>query len=108
MSGMDKDAVLGVIERFRNALLTKGIRNSRIVLYGSYAREDATRGSDIDLVVISDDFRGKTFWERIDILTDAIYEVMEPIEATAMTTEEWERGDSMICEFARNGMMIPV
>jgi predicted nucleotidyltransferase len=105
---MDQVAVLNVIERFRNALELKGVRSSRVVLYGSHARDGATQGSDIDLVVISDDFRGKTFWERIDILTDAIYEVMEPIEATAMTLEEWERGDSMICEFARNGRMIPV
>jgi predicted nucleotidyltransferase len=103
---MDQVAVLKVIERFRNALMAKGVRNSRVVLYGSYARDDATQGSDIDLVVISDDFRDKTFWERIDILTDAIYEVMEPIEATAVTPEEWERGDSMICEFARDGRMI--
>lgn len=104
---MDRVAVLKVIERFRNALDLKGIRGSRVVLFGSHARDDATRGSDIDLVVISDDFRDKSFWQRIDILTDAIYEVLEPIEATVMTPEEWEHGDSMICEFARNGQMIP-
>jgi hypothetical protein len=36
----------------------------------------------------------------------AVLKVIELLEATAMTPEEWERGDSMICEFARNGQMI--
>jgi hypothetical protein len=30
----------------------------------------------------------------VDILSDAIYEVFEPIGAVALTNEEWERGES--------------
>ncbi len=104
---MDQNTVLKTIERFRNALAAKGARECRIILFGSHAENTARQESDIDLVVISNDFRDKSFWQRIDILTDAIYEVMEPIEAVAMTPEEWEQGDSMICEFARRGRTIP-
>lgn len=104
---MDQSTVLKIIERFRNALERTGVKNSRIILFGSHAQNTAGQASDIDLVVISSDFVGKSFWERIDILTDAIYEVAAPIEATAMTPEEWEREDSMICSFARQGMLIP-
>jgi hypothetical protein len=32
-------------------------------------------GSDIDIVAISDDFKYKSYWERIDILSDVIYEI---------------------------------
>ncbi len=62
-----------------------------MILFGSYATGKYKEGSDIDVVVISDNFEGKNYWERIDILSDAIYEVFEPIEAVAMTPEEWER-----------------
>jgi len=103
---MDKNAVLDIIKRFKNAIESKEIKINKLILYGSYAKGSPERHSDIDLVVISEDFVGKSFWERIDILTDAIYEVFEPIEAIAMTPEEWEQGDSMICEFAKNGEMI--
>jgi len=103
---MDKDTVLDIIKRFKNAIETKGIKINKLILYGSYAKGSPERHSDIDLVVISEDFEGKSFWERIDILTDAIYEVFEPIEAIAMTPDEWEKGDSMICEFAKDGEMI--
>ena len=63
-------------------------------------------GSDIDVVVISEDFIGKNYWERIEILSDAIYEIFAPIEAIAMTQDEWDRGDSFVTEFARNGEVL--
>jgi len=100
---MDKEAVLKIIRRFGEALEGHGVKASKIILYGSYARGDWREWSDIDLVVISDDFAGKRHWERIVVLSDAIYDLWEPIEAVAMTLEEWEKGDSMIAQFAREG-----
>ena len=66
-------------------------------------RENSCR---IDVVVISDDFADKNYWERIDILSDAIYEVFEPIEAIAMTVKEWENGDSLIIDYAEKGEVV--
>jgi hypothetical protein len=57
-------------------------------------------------VVISDDFAGKGYCERIDILAEAIYEVSARIEAVAMTTEEWERSDSALATLARKGEVV--
>ncbi|MFH1258313.1 MAG: nucleotidyltransferase domain-containing protein [Elusimicrobiota bacterium] len=103
---MDKSAVLVIIQDFKKALESKAIKIKRIVLYGSYASGKYREGSDIDLVVISDDFRDKSYWERIDLLSDAIYEVFKPIEAVAMTSEEWEKKDSMIVDFAQDGEVV--
>jgi predicted nucleotidyltransferase len=66
----------------------------------------AKEGSDIDVLVISDYFSGKNYWERIDILSDAIYEIFEPIEAVALTIEEWEKGESVIVDYAKEGDII--
>ena len=51
-------------------------------------------------------FAGRGYWERIDILSDGILEVFEPIQAVAMTTQEWERGDSLIAQYAREGEVL--
>jgi predicted nucleotidyltransferase len=75
-------------------------------LYGSYAQGKAKEGSDIDVLVISDDFLGTSYWERLEILSDAIYEVFEPIEAVALTNEEWERGDRVVVDYAKKGEVI--
>ena len=62
--------------------------------------------SDIDVVVISEDFAGMGYWERIDILADVIYTMSAPLEVVAMTPEEWERGDSFIADYARYGEVL--
>jgi len=46
------------------------------------------------------------YWQRIDLLSDAIYQVFKPIEAVAMTRAEWEKGDSFIVDYARNGEVV--
>ena len=103
---MDKRAVLDIIARFKQALESGGISVDRMVLYGSWAEGKQHEGSDIDIVVISEDFRDKDFWQRINILTDAIFSVFEPIEAVALTPEEWEKGDSSIVGYAKHGQVV--
>ena len=103
---MDKESTIDSLHRFRLALESMGIHIQKLVLYGSYARGMAKETSDIDVLVISDDFSGKNYWERIDILSDAIYEIFEPIEAVALTVEEWEKGASVIVDYAKEGDII--
>jgi len=103
---MDKKAALKALRRFRRALETRGVRVNQMVLFGSLAAGTGREDSDIDVVVVSQDFAGKSFGERIEILTDAICEVLEPIDAVAMTPREWERGDSMFVDYAREGIAV--
>ena len=103
---MDKKAVIEIVVRFRQILESQGVQPYRILLYGSYASGTHREESDIDIVVISDDFTGKSHWERVKILSEAIYAVFSPIEAVAMTRKEWDLGTSMIAEFARSGEVL--
>ena len=103
---MDKTAVIKIVDQFYQGIKVRGIRPQKIILYGSYASDTNWEGSDIDIVVISNDFVGKGYWERIDILTDVIYEIFAPIEAVAMTQEEWDQGELFVTDFARNGEVL--
>jgi uncharacterized protein len=103
---MDKKTVLEITDRFHKEIIARGIRPNKLILFGSYAKGTNTEDSDIDLVVISNDFSGKDYWERINILSDAIYEIFAPIEATAFTEEEWMDGKSIIADIAQNGEVI--
>lgn len=105
---MDKGAVLKIISAFKQALESKGIKINKLILFGSYAMGTNREESDIDVIVISDDFADKNYWERIDALSDAIYEVFEPIEAIAMTPEEWKNGESPIIDYAEKGEVVHV
>ena len=103
---MDKKTVLAIISDFKKAIESVGVKPQKMILFGSYAVGRQRQDSDIDVVVISEDFENKNYWERIDILSAAIYKVFKPIEAVAMTPREWQAGDSVIADYARNGEVV--
>ena len=103
---MGKNTLLKILSRFKQALENENIHVQKMVLYGSWAKKSQREDSDIDVVVISKDFENKKYWERIDLLSNAIYDVFAPIEAVAFTPNEWNKKESFICEYARDGELI--
>ena len=103
---MGRDTVLATVKRFKNVLESINIRVDQLILFGSHAEGTAREDSDIDLVVISSSFSDKGYWERINILTDAIYQVLAPIEASAFTPDEWKSEKSLIFDYAKNGVSV--
>jgi predicted nucleotidyltransferase len=103
---MDQNAAIKTLKRFKNVLESANIRVERLILFGSHAAGTAHEGSDIDVVVISPSFVDKSYWERIDILSEAIYRIFAPIEASAFTPEEWASNKSLIVDYAKNGVLI--
>jgi predicted nucleotidyltransferase len=103
---MDKKAALEIVSRFRNGIEAQNVKVEKLILFGSYATGANREGSDIDVVVISKDFAGKDYWQRTDILSQAIYEVFEPIEAVALTPDEWEKKESVVVDYAAAGEVV--
>ena len=103
---MGQRTVLETILEFKKALEVINIRVDQLILFGSHAAGTAREDSDIDLVVISSSFADKSYWERINILTDAIFEVFAPIEASAFTPDEWKSKKSLITDYAENGLLV--
>jgi uncharacterized protein len=103
---MGQDAVLKTVRQFREALESNNINVEKLILFGSHASGIAREDSDIDLVVISPSFSGMGFWDRIDILSEAIYQVYAPIEASAFTPEEWSSEKSLIVDYAKGGVLV--
>jgi len=88
---MDKK-VAEAIGRFKRSLEDVGIRAERIVLFGSHATDAASEHSDIDLAVVSDDFKSMDLFRRLELIGVALAraKIMEPIEALAYTQEEYD------------------
>jgi predicted nucleotidyltransferase len=62
--------------------------------------------SDIDLVVVSDTFRDMDYWQRINLLADAISDIFQPIEATGITNAEWNSEAFSAASYARGGQVL--
>jgi uncharacterized protein len=103
---MDKTSVGKIVDLFCQGLKTKGIHPKKIILFGSYALGTHTEDSDIDILVVSDDFKCKDYWERIDIMADVIYDIFEPIEAIGLTSDELDNKESFSADYALNGEVL--
>ena len=79
------------IERFKQSLEEMGIKVKKIIIFGSYATRRARKHSDIDVVVISDDFKEMNLLKRLETIGLALAKakIMEPIEALGYTEEEY-------------------
>jgi len=95
------------LSRFYNSLRELGIFDPKIILFGSRAHGTAHEASDIDVLVISNSFADKDYWERIRILAKAIVNSKAVlVEAVALTPEEYENRAYAIVDYARDGVEI--
>jgi len=84
-----------IIQRFRQQLEKMGIHPEQVMLYGSQVAGFACEGSDIDLIVISDDWRNLSKRERLELLGIAAARILEPIQAQGFTAAEISQGRIM-------------
>lgn len=91
---MDKNTVITAINFFEKCLTDKGINISKIILFGSYANGTPDHESDIDLVIISNDFDGKNIFERAKLTKEAeiltIKKFLIPLDILTLSNKEFE------------------
>ena len=79
-----------IIRRFKTALERRGISVNWLVLYGSHSVGTAKEYSDIDVVVVSDDFASMELYDRLCVLGHAVADIFEPVEPLPYTVAEYE------------------
>jgi len=79
-----------IISRYSIEIEKMGIKPQKILLYGSYAKGNPREDSDIDLVIVSENFKDMNIRERLELLGIAAGKVFEPIEAIGYTPDEME------------------
>ena len=83
--------IIKTLKDLKNILEKMGIRSSRIVLFGSHATGEEKTDSDIDVIIISDDFRGMSLFKRLELIGLALAKakIFEPVEALGYTEKEF-------------------
>src|SRR3990172_12084131 len=87
LEGEELETVLTAV----TAALVRDLSPDRIVLFGSFARGDQNRASDLDLVVIA--ATTLPFCDRIGRVLESAYGASRrlPVEVLVYTPEEWRR-----------------
>jgi predicted nucleotidyltransferase len=99
---------LKTIKRFLKKV-NEQIRIDKVILFGSFARGKQKKWSDIDLAIISDDFKGIDNFERLVMLGKiAWYAKATEIEALGYTKDEYKNATRLdfLGEIKRTGKVI--
>ena len=107
---MAKSKIKKII-RFMVEILREKVMNiSKIILFGSQIEGKASAESDIDVVVVSKNFRNKDIFERVELIKGAeimtIKKFVIPLDIITMTPEEFESETSLIAEYAKQGEVV--
>lgn len=107
---MAKRTIKEVINFLGKCLRNKGLNISKIILFGSHARGIATEESDIDIVIVSKDFKGKDIFKRAELTKEAeimtIKKFMISLDIVTLTPQEFKSGASLISDYAKNGKVL--
>jgi predicted nucleotidyltransferase len=87
---MDRESYTIVIRKYKKNLKALGISAKKIILYGSHVSGRSREDSDLDLIVVSDDFEEMDLWDRLWILGQARIDIEQPMEILGLTEEEFE------------------
>jgi len=102
---MVKGKIRTIVKYLAGRLSARGIDVDSVILFGSGARGKCSRDSDIDIIIISDSFRGKDIFKRAEMIGPAemetIKKYMVPFDIIMKTRAEYDSGNSIIADYAR-------
>lgn len=107
---MSKAKIRQAVSFIKEFLSSRNIGADKIILFGSYVRGEVNEDSDVDIAIISSDFKGKDIFERADMLKDLNWSLVEqfllPFDIIPISSDEWDSSTSMIVGFAKQGQEI--
>ena len=101
-----------IFERLRkiSERLKKEYHAEKVILYGSYARGEATEDSDVDLFIIAP--TDERFFERMAKVRTLVRDLSHkiPLSPIVLTTDEvkarLQRGDQFVEQIVKNGVYL--
>jgi predicted nucleotidyltransferase len=107
---MVKKSTLKAVAFMKERLQQTGVNVQKIIVFGSQANGKDKAGSDIDIIVISNDFKNKDIFKRARLTKEAeimtIRKFMIPLDIVTMTPEELADDKSLLSDYARAGEVI--
>ena len=98
-----------VLQYIRN-LESLGISIQKVIIFGSQAKGDFRKDSDIDIAVISKDFEKMGLWDRAKYLGRAARGIPYPIEALGFSPSQLRAAEqgTILDEITRSGVEVKI
>lgn len=89
-----RDQIKRIIRKYATEV-ARDYRVEAILLFGSYANGTASEHSDIDVVIVSPDFRGKPEMQILQDLSRKTMKIDTSLEVLAFTPEDMDAADPL-------------
>ena len=99
------DEVVEKLRRFLSLITEDGIRLEKAILFGSYAKGNPGKWSDLDIALVSKDFSGMGFYDCKKI-NPFIIKVDSRIEPHPFKSEDFTRDNSFVDQILKDGIEI--
>ncbi len=86
-------------------LIERNVTPAKMILFGSQVKGNASKDSDVDIIVLSKSFEGKDVFERVKMAgglhRELVRELMVPIDIMYYSFSEWSKSASLILRLAK-------
>jgi predicted nucleotidyltransferase len=101
-----KESAIKTVESFAKDIVDSGINLKKVILFGSFAKNTQNENSDIDVVLVADEFIGIGF-KDIKLFIDVLIEYIR-IQPKTFPTDYFDNGDPFIEEIKKDGIEIRI
>ena len=94
-----------IIEKYLKLLKENGFSLNDAYLFGSYAKGNNTKWSDIDIAIVSDDFKGIRILDR-DKIRAITLSVSSSLEVLPFNSEDFSEENPLAKEIIETGIQL--
>ena len=105
MSMVSRETAISTGKQFASLVRSEIDSEAQIMLFGSYAKDEAHERSDIDIAVVSKTF-GDNLPDNFAKLTIVAYGINVEIEPHPFSLEDWEYVTPFVNEIKRTGVVL--
>ncbi|MBU4304328.1 MAG: nucleotidyltransferase domain-containing protein [Candidatus Omnitrophica bacterium] len=107
---MAEERIREAVELIRNFLKDRHITVDKIIVFGSYAKGNYTKDSDLDIAIVSCDFDGKDIFQKAEMLKGLKWSLVEnfmlPFDIIPLSLKEWQESSALVVDFVKEGEVL--
>ncbi len=103
-------SVIAYLKQFANEMQESGFHLKKMVLYGSYSRNQQHKWSDIDVAIVADEFKGTGF-DDVLLFSRQLskFPKLNSVQPRTYNTKDFSPAkDPFVEEILRTGIEIPI
>ncbi len=103
---LTREDVIKNVRAFADEILASGVALDKVILFGSYAEEKQRSDSDIDVILVSEQFSGFGYEDRKSFSKMNIRKEYINIETKTYPSQYFEKGDPFIDEISKPAIVV--